>query len=208
MNVDKSYDHWASHYDSNKNPTRDLDKRATIETLSKYEFGSVLELGCGTGKNTEWLITRADRIVGLDFSEGMLEEARKKINSAKVVFQLSDINRNWNLNDNDFDLVTCSLTLEHIQNVETIFSQVFKKLRPGGIFFVCELHPEKQYAGSKARFETEKGIHVLEVYTHHTSDFLDCAEKTGFQLEEAMDWYDENDKENIPRLISFVFKKS
>jgi len=177
MNIDKSYDAWANQYDSNENPTRDLDKKAAIETLSNYEFGSVLELGCGTGKNTEWLITRADRIVGLDFSEGMLAEAQEKLKSDKVVFQLSDINRDWNLNDHDFDLVTCSLTLEHIQNMDYIFSQAFKKLRPGGIFFVCELHPEKQYAGSKARFKTEEGTNVLEVYTHHISDYLDV-EKT------------------------------
>ena len=35
----------------------------------KNDHPLVLELGCGSGKNTEWLITKADKLVGLDFSE-------------------------------------------------------------------------------------------------------------------------------------------
>ena len=55
MSVEKAYNIWAHQYDINKNRTRDLDKKSTIETLSKFEFETVLELGCGTGKNTSWL---------------------------------------------------------------------------------------------------------------------------------------------------------
>ena len=80
------YDFWAYQYDNNVNLTRDLDKTATIESLSNENFFKVLELGCGSGKNTEWLITKADRLVGIDFSKNMLDLASKKINSKKVTF--------------------------------------------------------------------------------------------------------------------------
>jgi ubiquinone/menaquinone biosynthesis C-methylase UbiE len=59
MSIEKAYDFWANQYDTNQNRTRDLDKISTIETLSKYDFKSVLELGCGTGKNTKWLLLKA-----------------------------------------------------------------------------------------------------------------------------------------------------
>ena len=68
MSIEKAYNSWADQYDTNQNKTRDLDKTASIETLSKLNFEKVIELGCGTGKNTEWLVNKADQIIGLDFS--------------------------------------------------------------------------------------------------------------------------------------------
>ena len=61
MSIEKAYNTWAEQYDTNENKTRDLDIKATIETLSKYKFKYVLELGCGTGKNTKWLLRKAKR---------------------------------------------------------------------------------------------------------------------------------------------------
>jgi len=205
--IKKNYDRWSDQYDSDGNPTRDLDQKATIKTLSKYEFDSVLELGCGTGKNTEWLLKNASIIMGLDFSQGMLDEATGKINSDKVTFKRSDINQDWDVNNNSFSLITCSLTLEHIENLDHIFLQAFKKLKETGKFFICELHPYKQYAGSKARYKTENGIEVLEVYAHHITEYLNCAKNAGLNLLELTEWFDHHNVDEIPRLISFVFEK-
>jgi len=58
-----SYNTWAYQYDNNINPTRDLDKIITKQFLSKIDFVKVLELGCGSGKNSEWLITKAEKLV-------------------------------------------------------------------------------------------------------------------------------------------------
>ena len=118
--IDK-YNAWAHQYDYDINPTRDLDKSVTIESLSNIDFFKVLELGCGSGKNTEWLITKADKLVGLDFSKNMLDQARKKVKTDKVTFINTDLNENWPVNDNSFDLATINLTLEHIETLETIF---------------------------------------------------------------------------------------
>ena len=45
-----NYNDWADQYDNNINPTRDLDKVVTQESLSDLNFSNVLELGCGSGK--------------------------------------------------------------------------------------------------------------------------------------------------------------
>ncbi len=42
MSIAKAYNSWANQYDTNKNKTRDLDKIATITTLSAYHFNRVL----------------------------------------------------------------------------------------------------------------------------------------------------------------------
>lgn len=207
MSIKNSYNSWASIYDTNDNKTRDLDKIATIETLSKYKLENVLELGCGTGKNTVFLLKKASRIIGLDFSQKMLNVAKEKINDKRVEFIKADLSKEWNVENNYVDLITSSLTLEHIKDLNHIFSQASKKLKQNGLFFICELHPFKQYVGSKAKYETENGTEELEVFIHHISDYINNAEKNNFALVEINEWFDKETKNGIPRLISFVFRK-
>jgi len=207
MSIQKAYDHWSEIYDTNQNKTRDLDQQVTIETLIKLTFENVLELGCGTGKNTEWLVQKATQVVAVDFSEGMLTIAKAKINENNVDFLQADITKNWNFSIEIFDLITCSLILEHIENLDFIFAQAFQKLESGGKFFICELHPFKQYLGTKARFEAENGMIELEVFIHHITDFTENAFKNGFKILDLKEWFDEPDNIGIPRLVSFVFEK-
>lgn len=103
--------------------------------------------------------------------------------------------------------MTSSLTLEHIEDLNHIFNQANKKLKENGLFFISELHPFKQYSGSKARYETGNGIEELSVYTHHISDYIENAESNGFEILEIKEWFDEKPEKEIPRLISFVFRK-
>ncbi len=67
--------------------------------MSKFQFDTVLELGCGTGKNTEWLVTKAKKVIGIDFSEKMLGKAREKISADKVTFIQGDLTRKWEVED-------------------------------------------------------------------------------------------------------------
>jgi hypothetical protein len=99
------------------------------------------------------------------------------------------------------------LILEHIENLDFIFAQAFQKLERGGKFFICELHPFKQYLGSKARFETEIGLVELDVYIHHMSEFVVNAQKNEFKILELSEWFDDPNISGIPRLISFVFER-
>ncbi|MEZ7916871.1 MAG: class I SAM-dependent methyltransferase [Polaribacter sp.] len=207
MSIEKAYNIWASQYDSNLNLTRDLDKKCTIKTLKNLDFKNVLELGCGTGKNTEWLLNKAERIIGLDFSQEMLHKAKAKIFDKRVLFKKVDLTKDWEIENNFVDLITASLTLEHIENLDHIFLQANLKLKKNGLFFISELHPFKQYSGSKAKYETENGIKELEVYIHHISEYIDTAKNNGFKLIELKEWFDESSENEIPRLISFVFKK-
>ena len=207
MNIEKAYNIWADQYDTNSNKTRDLDTKSTIKTLNKFDFSKVIELGCGTGKNTTFLLKKADEIIGLDFSQEMLNKAKAKIKDERVEFRKADLTKSWEI-DNDFAaLITCSLTLEHIKNLNHIFNQANLKLKKNGLFFISELHPFKQYSGSKAKYETENGTKELEVYIHHISEYIDEAKNNGLEFVEMKEWFDENTENGIPRLISFVFKK-
>jgi hypothetical protein len=98
--------------------------------------------------------------------------------------------------------------LEHIKDLDFIFKQAYLKLKFNGIFFINELHPFKQYSGSKARYESENGTEMLEVYTHHISDYINAAKENGFKLEEIYEQFDNLNRNEMPRLISFIFRKN
>ena len=96
MNVKQAYDSWSQQYDSNINKTRDLEALALKKTLPDIQFETCLEIGCGTGKNTAWLFTKATSITAVDLSDEMLAKAKEKIKSSKVNFIQADILQDWN----------------------------------------------------------------------------------------------------------------
>jgi ubiquinone/menaquinone biosynthesis C-methylase UbiE len=207
MSTQQMYDQWSATYDQVENPTRDLEKRACEKTLASLIFDSAIELGSGTGKNTAWLASRAKIVTCVDLSAEMQSVARAKVGRENVKFLLGDISSGWSFIEATANLITCSLILEHVEDLEHVFREAFIHLDPGGHFYVCELHPFKQYAGSKARFEADGKVHVLDCYLHHITDYTDAAAKAGFALERMDEWFDGNDRDNIPRLISFLFRR-
>ena len=208
MSVEESYDKWAGQYDADNNKSRDMDRKATNQMLGKINFSKVLELGCGTGKNTIFLLEKAEQVIGIDFSRKMLDKARTKVDDQRVIFLQADITKPWEVDDGFADLITCNLVLEHVKDLNFIFKEAARKLQPNGHFFISELHPYKQYKGSKARFDTEHGTHYLETYTHHISDFLSAANNNNFYLLKLEEWFDEQNINKLPRLITCLFRQN
>ncbi len=206
MNNREAYDKWSETYDSVINKTRDAEAIALRTVLSKIIFSEVLEIGCGTGKNTEWIGSKSKHVVAVDFSSEMISKAIAKIKNKNVLFQQADITRQWNFAMQKFDLVTCSLVLEHIENIDFIFEQASIVLKTHGYFYLGELHPFKQYSGSKARFEKGNEVFELECHVHNISDYFNAATTNNFECVNISEWFDENDNPAIPRLLSMLFK--
>ena len=207
MDISNAYNSWAAQYDTNDNKTRDLEALALKKILSGNAYKHCLEVGCGTGKNTEWLLTICDQITAIDLSKGMLDIAKNKIKSAKVSFSEVDITKDWTFAKDRYDLVTFSLMLEHIEDLYAVFQKLSKVTASGSQVYIGELHPFKQYAGSKARFETETGTQVLTCFNHHVTDFLQAANASGFQLIQLEEQFDDDDRNQIPRILNLVFEK-
>ena len=146
-------------------------------------------------------------LIAVDFSNEMLTAARTKINSEKVTFIQADINQPWVFANRQFDLIVFSLVLEHIENLDPIFKNAANILPLGGQIYVGELHPFKQYLGSKARFETENDVQILTCFNHNVSDFIQSAFKYGFEILNFNEYFDDDDKEKTPRILTILFKK-
>lgn len=86
--VQRNYDRASSWYDRWSDLVfgvllgLDRERERTVEMLGPIRGGTIVDVGCGTGKNFPLLASRvgpSGRIVALDYSEGMLDQARKRI---------------------------------------------------------------------------------------------------------------------------------
>lgn len=208
MKISDTYDAWAESYDSMDNKTRDLEAEVLRSLFRNPHYGNILELGCGTGKNTGWLSQKADFVTALDFSAEMILRAEVKTDAKNVTFIHSDLNREWPIKPGWANLITCSLVMEHIEDLHSVFAQGAKALKSKGRFYVCELHPYRQYSGSRAHFKTGEELYEPKAYIHHLSDYLQASSASGFKLLELNEHFDDKTKENLPRLISLVFENA
>lgn len=186
--VRAAYTQWAATYDTDRNLTRDLDRLVTRTVLAGRRYRAILEIGCGTGKNTALLARIGDQVQALDFSAGMLAEAKAKGFGLAVTFVVADLTRPWPRADRSADLVACNLVLEHIADLGFVFAEAARTLAPAGHLLICEIHPFRQYLGGKAAFQREQDRVEIPAFVHHFSDFLEAAARAGFTLLSCREW--------------------
>jgi len=165
-------------------------------------------LGSGTGKNTVWFAARAKSVVAMDFSLGMIARAHERVGAMPVRFLQHDVCDPWPIESRSVDLVAANLILEHVHDLEPVFHEAARVVRPGGQLFFCELHPYRQLAGGQAQFkDPSTGETVLvTAHVHSISEYANCALRAGFilkEVDEALE--DEAAPDTPPRLISMLF---
>jgi ubiquinone/menaquinone biosynthesis C-methylase UbiE len=208
--VAQAYDRWSRRYDDDHNATRDLDARVVRQSPVHVAGARVLELGCGTGKNSEWLAAQAHSLVALDFSPGMLDVARRRVRSERVRFVEHDITRPWPVEPSSIDVVIGNLVLEHVRELGPIYAEAARVLRPGGALFLCELHPYRQLRGGQAHFEDEETNETIPVtaYRHNVSEYVNGGIAAGLTLHALGEHVEESAPDGAPpRLLSVLFER-
>ena len=101
--------------------------------FTKMVNPKVLDIGCGSGKDTNYLRQKGAIPLGIDISSGMLELAKNHV--PKGIFSQMDM-RNLGFSDGIFDGVWANGCIYHVPKTELIqvFSEVFRVLKPSGIF--------------------------------------------------------------------------
>lgn len=204
--VQDAYDAWAEQYDTDENATRDLNAEVLREQAFLYPEDEVMEIGCGTGLNTQWLATRADRVVAVDFSEAMLEKARVRLGEVDVTLRQVDVTEPWPFDGRQFDSIVSTLVLEHVERLGHVFREARRVLRDGGRFYLSELHPYRQIGGTQANFDHEASGETVTInaFRHPVSEFVNEGLDAGFGVQKMGEWGSPDD--DVPRLLSILFR--
>ena len=120
-------------------------RQLALENIAIDRDTKVLDLCCGAGQTTKFLVQRSDDVTGLDISPVALARAKNNVPEAKYVEGLA---QNIPLPDNQFDLVHTSSALHEMtpRELEQIFKEVYRVLKPGGIFALVDFHqPNNQF---------------------------------------------------------------
>ncbi len=181
------YDRWAVVYDHDGNPLQALEGPALRAAVGDPCGLKALDLGCGTGRHALWLAAAGAAVTAVDFSEGMLAEARRKPGAEAVRFLTHDLHEPLPLADGQFDLVVSGLVLEHLRELGGFFSEAYRVLRPGGRAVVSAMHPAMFLRGAWARFtDPQSGERVAPGSVPHSlGAFVMAAVRAGFRPEEV-----------------------
>lgn len=183
--VRSGYDRWAPVYDHDANPLPALEEPRMWEAAGDVRGLKVLDLGCGTGRHAIPLAAAGARVTAVDFSDGMLAEARRKAQGAGVRFVAHDLHEPLPFAVGEFDVVFSGLVLEHLRDLDGFFGEAHRVLRPGGRAVVSAAHPAMFRRGSCARFTDPVSGEVVQPGSlpHQIDDFARAALGAGFRLE-------------------------
>ncbi|MFH0889840.1 MAG: class I SAM-dependent methyltransferase [Candidatus Aenigmatarchaeota archaeon] len=175
QSYDKSASLWADNHWTH-NQEKDL---GLIPILKKFveiigNRGSVLDAGCGPGRDTKFLLECGIKTIGIDFSDGMLEEAKKRVPNGD--FRKMDM-RVLDFEDNAFEGVWACASLLHFpkNEISKSLKEFGRVLKPNGI--LCALVKE----GTGEGIETEKyGPRFFAYY--QKEEFENKVKESGFEV--------------------------
>jgi len=152
-----------------------------LQGLKIHPETKVLDLCCGSGQATKFLVNFSNNVTGLDVSLVSLERARTNVPQASYVEAPAE---EMPFADNQFDLVHTSVTLHEMKlsQLQAIINEVYRVLKPGGVFAVVDFHKPTNWlfwpglALFLQLFETETAWQLLE------TDLIELLKDTGFKV--------------------------
>jgi ubiquinone/menaquinone biosynthesis C-methylase UbiE len=163
------YDRWSKKYDNSKRESQLRDDEMLagplLERLKEIPKPFILDFATGTGRLSYALLCRSDfngRIIALDLSQGMLEQAAAKLSraerkdpsgtrSAASVELLRHQTLPLPFPDAAFDVVCCLEVLELMPDTQAALTEMSRLLRPGGILLTSRGTEE---SGRKAKVKS------------------------------------------------------
>jgi len=100
----------------------------------------VLDAGCGSGAQCEWLADEGADVVGVDLSPVMVAEARRRCGGRARV-EVADLAEPLAIEPGTIDGITCSLVLHYLRHWEVALHSFATVLRPGGWAVLSLDHP-------------------------------------------------------------------
>ncbi|MBE9211942.1 class I SAM-dependent methyltransferase [Plectonema cf. radiosum LEGE 06105] len=159
-------------------------RQLALQELTIHSDSQVLDLCCGSGQTTQFLVKLSDNVTGLDASPLSIKRAQKNVPQAEYVEGFAE---NMPFTDNHFDIVHTSVALHEMesQQLRLILKEVYRVLQPGGIFTLVDFHKPTSPIFLPGLwvffwlFETETAWELLK------TDLPELLRATGFKVEES-----------------------
>lgn len=178
----------------------DLSANELIEIPQLFELIgdvtnlSILDLGCGTGKHDRKLIEMgAKKVIGIDLSNNMINEAIKNSNSDKIEYKIMSMNDIDQL-DEKFDMIVSSLAIHYIEDYDGLCQKVYNSLVNGGRFIFSYGHPMDSCAilddyNNEGKRVSHWFVDGVETYHRNMSHLVNRLINAGFKLEQMEESY-------------------
>src|SRR5215218_2550842 len=154
--VREMFDRIADRYDlMNTVMTAGLNRlwnRTVVDNASLNPGGRALDLACGTGSLTRDLAKKAGPdgyVLGVDFSKEMLRSAWSRP-VANVEYRLGDATDLKEVPSDSFDAATIAYGARNIPDLDALFSEMERALKPGGVAVCLEI--ARPTGGLSSRF--------------------------------------------------------
>lgn len=112
-----------------------LWRRALTKAVDPKAGERILDIAAGTGTSSMALSREGVHVVAADFSQGMIEEGRKRYPQLEFVF--ADAMK-LPFKDGEFDVVTMSFGLRNVSDHKVALREFYRVLKPGGRLVICE----------------------------------------------------------------------
>ncbi|MEO0801467.1 MAG: class I SAM-dependent methyltransferase [Cyanobacteria bacterium J06642_2] len=160
---------WASNYDRTVDSRLDLALLNCLDGIPWGKLDATVELGCGTGRTGQLRDREDTSIWGIDRTSAMVERAAAKHIYAELI--LADITYT-SLPSAHFDLVISTLVKRHIFNLDALYAEVDRLLKPKRLFILVDYHPFLLLNGIPTHFDRATGDSIAIENAVHL--FGDC----------------------------------
>ncbi len=181
-----AYNRWAPTYFNESNPIKKLSDELIEKWLTDVEGKSFLDVGCGAGRFCKIAFERgASRILGVDLSPAMIEEAKKKCWGAE--FKCVDFS-NEKIHG-QFDVVVCALVLGHIHSLDFVLTNLLDAVSPDGVLMITDFHPFLTLQGARRTFTEKKSGKTFEVehHLHLFEEYFSCLARSNAYVQELIE---------------------
>lgn len=143
-----------------------INKQVVCDRFKDLSNKKVLDLGCGYGWYSDYFSSIGGDVTGCDGSDKMISIARSLSPNCK--YEVVNIEKQLPYFDNDFDMVFCNQVLMDIENIQDLLKEVYRILKPNGIFYFSIVHP----AFYDSRWEEdETGFRKNKIVTRYLSEY-------------------------------------